>query len=202
MLHPSVLTRTRDPSHPFRDSPASGASRGRQGATVETGVPHARPALPWRGDGALRGPASWGGSLPSQWLATAPGHGSRGRHCATMSHLLEAGRPPGSPPHPCWIGVPYEAPPCRAAPFPALGLPPSRPARHRQAGSSSTGPGRGAAPHAPLAAVRLRRPVVDIQPSPGLPSLGTPRARSRDSPPADLTDRLPGSLPGPCPSVS
>ena len=34
----------------------------------------------------------------------------------------EAGRPPGSLPHPCWIGVPYEAPPCRATPFPALGL--------------------------------------------------------------------------------
>ena len=35
---------------------------------------------------------------------------------------FEAGRPPGSLPHPCWIGVPYEAPPCRATPFPALGL--------------------------------------------------------------------------------
>ena len=96
---------------------------------------------------------------------------------------FEAGRPPGSLPHPCWIGVPYEAPPCRAAPFPALGLPPSRPARQRQAGSSSTGPGRGAnAPPSRRSVSGGRRRLPTFTWSPvlsGLPGQapGTPRPR-------------------------
>ena len=57
----------------------------------------------------------------------------------------KAGRPPGCPALSLLDrGYPMRHRLVGATPFPALGLPPSRPARHRQAGSSSRGPGRGA----------------------------------------------------------
>ena len=145
LLHPSVLTRTRDPSHPLRDSPTSGTPRGRQGRHGSSqGAP--RPLSSLEGSTvALRGPASWGLPLPSRWLAIAPGHGGWDRHSRRQGAIgSKAGCPPGtSCLFPCGeSGSPYEAPPCRGYPLSSCWACPSRPARHSQAGVRPTDPGR------------------------------------------------------------
>ena len=201
LLHPSVLTRTRDPSHPFRDSPASGTPRGRQGATGRDWGAPGTPRIPWKGGRCPARPRLVGLSPPFAVACHRPRPRWPG---SPLCDKVPSASRQAAPRAPCLTlvgsGFPYEAPPCRAAPFPALGLPlRARPGTARpgvrpraQEGGLTRPPRGGPSPAA----------VVDFQPSPGLPSLGTPRARSRDSPPADLTDRLPGSLPGPCPSVS